>query len=280
MWNLNGTIARALTYYKTKTKGGALMINSRRGNTNKMSYYNICASNKLLKMSYIILFNLLIIGSSLITRSISMGMADIIDDHGGQGGGGRGGGVVQVHQDEMNNNPLEQLMSSQEDMMQVAGYGEEKLSTVLITGSVHCEEACIDHNNLNILHPDQTDRDQLHLHAWPLSGVLVSVNCRVSGRRKSSLAQGITDEFGVFMIDLPSNLHAIPNLDKTCCVRVLGIPKNAQCRPASVRRHKGLKLSSVGNGIRTYTAGRIRFQHLTSKPSQACVEEASNNNKI
>ncbi|KAM5588936.1 hypothetical protein ABKV19_007078 [Rosa sericea] len=172
-------------------------------------------------------------------------------------------------------NPLHQLLSSRKDLVQIAGYGEEKLSTVLITGSVHCEEAC----SLSDDHEHQAH--QLHLHAWPVSGAVVSVNCRVGGRkRKLSRSQGVTDEYGDFMIDLPSDLHAVPNLDKLCCARVIRVPKNTQCKAAFVKRHKGLKLSSVGNGIRTYSAGRIRFQNLTPKPPQACIKKASNNKQM
>lgn len=52
-------------------------------------------------------------------------------------------------------NQLFELLS-REDMVEVAGYGEEKLSTVLITGSVYCE-ACL--------------HDAPQLHAWPVSGL-------------------------------------------------------------------------------------------------------------
>ncbi|KAL5575823.1 hypothetical protein UlMin_017522 [Ulmus minor] len=155
--------------------------------------------------------------------------------------------------------------SSRDEMVQIAGYGEERLSTVLITGSVHCE-AC--------LHEDQ-------LHAWPISGAMVAVNCHLNGKkRKSSLVRGFTDEYGDFTIDLPSELHATPKLDKICAVKVLHIPKNSACRPTHVRRHKELKLSSVGNGIRTYDAGSFRFQHLTSTPKQACARKGIKNAKM
>ncbi|KAF3451886.1 hypothetical protein FNV43_RR07982 [Rhamnella rubrinervis] len=147
---------------------------------------------------------------------------------------------------------------SRDDMVQIAGYGEEKLSTVLITGSVHCE-AC--------LHED----DQFH--AWPVSGALVGMNCHINGKkRKSSWVHVVTDEFGDFTIDVPSNLHSIPNLDKSCRVKVLRVPKNSMCQPAYVRRHKGLRLSSTGDGIRTYNTGRIRFQDSTSTPTEACLK--------
>lgn len=50
---------------------------------------------------------------------------------------------------------------SREDMVQIAGYGEEKLSTILITGLVQCEACLHDHH----------DQDQAPLHAWPVSGL-------------------------------------------------------------------------------------------------------------
>ncbi|PON38141.1 Pollen Ole e 1 allergen and extensin family protein [Parasponia andersonii] len=154
---------------------------------------------------------------------------------------------------------------SLEELAAMAGYGEEKLSTVLVTGSVHCE-AC--------LHASQ-------LHAWPVSGAQVAVNCHINGKKgKSSWIKGVTDEYGDFTIDLPSHLHAIPNLDRKCSVRVLRIPKNSLCRPAYVRRHKELRLSSVGNGIRTYDAGMVRFQHLASTTKQGCVRKERNKSEM
>lgn len=51
---------------------------------------------------------------------------------------------------------------SREYMMQIAGYGDKKLSTVLITGSVDCEASLHDH-----------DHDQAPLHAWPVSGLFI-----------------------------------------------------------------------------------------------------------
>uniref|UniRef100_A0A803NYL7 Pollen Ole e 1 allergen and extensin family protein n=1 Tax=Cannabis sativa TaxID=3483 RepID=A0A803NYL7_CANSA len=127
-----------------------------------------------------------------------------------------------------------------EELSSIAGYGEEKLSTVLVTGSVLC--------------------------------ALVGVTCHINGQKgKSSWIKGVTDEYGDFTIDLPSHLHAIPHLDRKCSVKILRIPKNSLCKPAYVKRHKSLSLSSVGNGIRTYDAGTVRFQHLTSTTKQGCV---------
>ncbi|CAI0374289.1 unnamed protein product [Linum tenue] len=163
--------------------------------------------------------------------------------------------------------------SSREEMMQLAGYGEEKLSTVLVTGSLVCH-ACSpppsshDPPRANENH-DHGDDDQLH--EWPIPGALVAVNCLTRGNKKRSASvQTLTDEFGDFTIDLPSELHGIPEMDKTCCVTVLRMPKKTTCRPAYVQKHKALELYSVGNGIRNYSAGKIPFLHSASKPLQAC----------
>ncbi|XP_021295231.1 uncharacterized protein LOC110424841 [Herrania umbratica] len=166
---------------------------------------------------------------------------------------------IQSSMAESDEHPLLYESSSREEMIQMAGYGEEKLSTVLVTGAVLCE-AC--------LHAEP------QLRAWPISGALVAVKCQTPCKRISGSAQAVTDEYGDFLIDLPSHLHGIPNLPKICAVKVLRIPKNSMCRPAFVKKHKGLRFSSVGNGIRTYTAGRIRFQHITSKPLKACIGRA------
>jgi len=52
-------------------------------------------------------------------------------------------------------NPLLELLSNRDEVVHIAGYGEEKLSTVLITGSVTCQA------------PHQP-------HAWPLQGTWIS----------------------------------------------------------------------------------------------------------
>ncbi|XWS19276.1 hypothetical protein CRYUN_Cryun31cG0001800 [Craigia yunnanensis] len=40
----------------------------------------------------------------------------------------------------------------------------------------------------------------------------------------------------IFLIDLPSHLHGIPNLQKICAVKVLRIPSNSMCPPTSFRQ--------------------------------------------
>ena len=48
-------------------------------------------------------------------------------------------------------------LSSRDEVLQIAGYGEEKLSTVLVTGSVNCEASF--HSG------------SLQPHAWPIPGI-------------------------------------------------------------------------------------------------------------
>ncbi|XP_039060090.1 uncharacterized protein LOC120204069 [Hibiscus syriacus] len=159
--------------------------------------------------------------------------------------------------------PILYELSSRDEMLHMAGYGEEKLSTVLVTGSVICE-ACRLHSQLR---------------SWPISGAMVGVKCETPCKTKSSTTQATTDEYGDFIIDLPSHLHGIANLEKICSIKIIRIPKKSMCRPALVKKHKHLKLSSVGNSIRTYTAGKIRFQHITSKPLKSCITKPINTTK-
>ncbi|GKD15267.1 non-classical arabinogalactan protein [Tanacetum coccineum] len=93
-------------------------------------------------------------------------------------------------------------------------------------------------------------------------GALVGVSCRHTSvnrkTRKSSnwvVTKGKTDHYGDFHIDLPSHLHAIPNTEKRCFVRVLGLPKKSRCHQSALTnyKHKRIELlSSSGNGIRAY----------------------------
>ncbi|KAG5252407.1 Pollen Ole allergen and extensin family protein [Salix suchowensis] len=143
--------------------------------------------------------------------------------------------------------------SNREELVQLAGYGEERLSTVLVTGTVLCE-ACL-HGGTQLI------------HARPVSGALVNVECHTGGKwSKTSSSQAVTDEYGDFLIDLPS--------------QVLRFPQNSVCRPAHARKQKALELSSVGNGIRNYSAGEIKFLQLTSKPLQACTQRGSSDKQI
>uniref|UniRef100_J3N1N3 Uncharacterized protein n=2 Tax=Oryza brachyantha TaxID=4533 RepID=J3N1N3_ORYBR len=77
---------------------------------------------------------------------------------------------------------------------------------------------------------------------------------------------GITDENGNFTIELPSWLHATPNLEKACAVKVIQLPLDSVCRlrhgPSSSH---GIHLSSSEDGFRTYTTGWIQLQQHDTK---------------
>nr|GEX09294.1 Ty3/gypsy retrotransposon protein [Tanacetum cinerariifolium] len=153
-------------------------------------------------------------------------------------------------------NPVMELATTDE-LTRLAGYGEEKLSTVVVVGTLLC---------------DAFLRKNSPLESHPIPGALVGVSCRrhtsvnrKTSRTKSSnwvVIKGKTDEYGDFHIDLPSHLHAIPNIEKRCFVRVLGIPKKSPCHQSALTNHKHKRielLSSSGNGIRAYSTRGIHF---------------------
>ncbi|XP_047311222.1 uncharacterized protein LOC124914676 [Impatiens glandulifera] len=161
-------------------------------------------------------------------------------------------------------NPLVEL-SSRDDLARMAGYGEEKLSTVMIYGSVLCSPCS-----------DEKAQDQ----AQPISGASVVVSCRTNKKAsKSNWVEGSTDKYGEFLIDLPSHLHSIPDLDKRCCVKVTKVPKNSICHHhrSFTGKHSELEksASSDGNGgIRSYTAKK-----LVLAPNHS-HEECTNNTSL
>ncbi|KAJ4981913.1 hypothetical protein NE237_032750 [Protea cynaroides] len=139
------------------------------------------------------------------------------------------------------------------ELVETAGYGEAKLSSVLVTGEVLCN--------------GRMDGDD-EPHATPVSGAKVAVTCKSKTQKmkKPDTTEALTDEYGDFMIDLPSHLHAIPNLEKECFLKVLSQPEHSPCNRAIIRKPQGLRLASIGNGIRTYTTGTITLYqpHQTS----------------
>lgn len=153
-------------------------------------------------------------------------------------------------------------LSTSDEIARMSGYGEEKLSTVLITGTLLCTSCSSD--------PD--------LQTLPVSGALVAATCNSNSlyttrNKKPTWEKGITDDNGEFIIDLPSQLHAIPDLHKACSIKILYLPKDSPCQSASAKakeRLNKIELSSVGNGIRTYTAGTIQFIQKNSENPEAC----------
>ncbi|KAI3456586.1 hypothetical protein Pfo_013249 [Paulownia fortunei] len=136
-------------------------------------------------------------------------------------------------------------LSGREELVKWAGYGEEKLSTVVIGGKLLCHGAGA--------------KEKTSVHPYPVSGATVAVFCGTSGKMKKSFVKGSTDRSGDFLIDLPSHLHAIPNLEKICHVKVVNLPKSSPCRQPCIGKHKPIKLTSIGEGIRGYTTHNIHL---------------------
>ncbi|RZR96512.1 hypothetical protein BHM03_00025558, partial [Ensete ventricosum] len=140
--------------------------------------------------------------------------------------------------------------------VRLGGYGEERISSVLVAGTLLCD-ACL-----------RPGSDPV---TFPVPGARIGVGCRTNGEstRKTNWIWGTTDEFGEFMVDLPSHLHAAPWLEESCMVRVLLMPKECLCRSNPGMVFRDLKLSSGGNSIRVYSAGTLRCR------SEAVGEQCS-----
>ncbi|KFK31357.1 hypothetical protein AALP_AA6G101900 [Arabis alpina] len=138
---------------------------------------------------------------------------------------------------------------SRTEMVEMAGYGEQKLSSVIITGSLLC------------------DSSNPRLHSIAIPGATVAIKCNNGSKRRSKWIKAVTDEFGEFEIDLPSQLHAIPNLENTCLIKPVHVPKLYRCYHTSTNIHKRIKLVSSTNGFRVYSSGKIRLQQGRSSRS-------------
>ncbi|WVZ99475.1 hypothetical protein U9M48_044766 [Paspalum notatum var. saurae] len=155
--------------------------------------------------------------------------------------------------------PMEVYFSAAE-LARVAGYGEEPVSSVSVAGQVACE-LCL--------------RPGSDLLTFELPGAKVAVTCETEGvnnHQAANSAFATTDEYGNFSIDLPSHLHATPNIEKACAVKVLQLPADTSCRlghrPGAT--YGLMLLSSEEDGVRAYTAGVIRLQN-GGAPSDRCV---------
>ncbi|XP_016439494.1 uncharacterized protein LOC107765368 [Nicotiana tabacum] len=180
--------------------------------------------------------------------------------------------VLPIYSAILSDNPLVEF-SNGEELGKMAGYGEEKLSTVIIHGTLLCHH-----------HQSCADIIDTHLPPHPVSGANVAVFCGTSeGKvRGSSWSKNITNESGKFVIDLPSHLHSIPNLENTCKIQLLHLPKDSLCRRHSFTRKqykRSIKLTSIGDGIRIYTTHKIQL--ITPKASQAgCTNKFHNKKRL
>ncbi|CAN6324212.1 unnamed protein product [Urochloa humidicola] len=162
--------------------------------------------------------------------------------------------------DELPVEPME-LYFSPVELARIAGYGEEPVSSVSMSGQVACE-LCL--------------RPGSDLLAFELPGAKVAVLCETDGHNDqvANSAFATTDEFGNFTIDLPSQLHATANLERACTVKVLQLPVDSSCRlHHNPSTNYVLRLSSEEDGVRAYTTGVIRLQN-SNTPHDNCVSVA------
>ncbi|XP_013705325.1 uncharacterized protein LOC106409203 isoform X1 [Brassica napus] len=136
---------------------------------------------------------------------------------------------------------------SRTEMVEMAGYGEQKLSSVIIAGSLLC------------------DTWRPHLPSIAIPGATVAIKCHTGYKRRSKWIKAVTDDLGEFEIDLPSQLHAIPDMENTCVVKPVHVPKLYRCNHRSTNTHKRIKLVSSTNGFRVYTSGKIKLQGHSSR---------------
>ncbi|KAL0688812.1 hypothetical protein Bca4012_088489 [Brassica carinata] len=131
---------------------------------------------------------------------------------------------------------------SRKEMVEMAGYGEDKLSSVLVTAS--------------LLSSSSSPIPGVSLFSLLIHiGATVGIKCHTGYRKRSKWIKAVTNALGQFTIDLPSHLHAIHDLEKACSIKPLSVPKPYQCSPTKTQR--GIKLVSSSNGLRVYTAGNI-----------------------
>ncbi|KAJ4878047.1 Pollen Ole e 1 allergen and extensin family protein [Raphanus sativus] len=138
---------------------------------------------------------------------------------------------------------------SRTEMVEMAGYGEQKLSSVIITGSLLCDTS-----------------SPHHFHSIAIPGATVAIKCHTGFKRRSRWIKAVTDDLGEFEIDLPSQLHAVEDLENTCVVKPIHVPELYGCYHNSRNNtHKRIKLFSSTNSIRVYKTGKIRLQRHSSK---------------
>ncbi|KAG8088233.1 hypothetical protein GUJ93_ZPchr0010g9987 [Zizania palustris] len=162
-----------------------------------------------------------------------------------------------------------ELYFSAAELARIAGYGEEPVSTVVVSGQVACELR---------LDPGPD------LLTFDLPGAVVAVACETEGpntKTKAKAAFATTDESGNFTIDLPSRLHATPSLENACSVEVLQLPPGSPCRRRSLQlpSSHGLRpspsSSSSADGVRAYTTGVIRLHAAASTAPRTPASRSS-----
>lgn len=135
-----------------------------------------------------------------------------------------------------------------------AGYGEEKLSNVVVVGNIFCD-TCLKH------------QESSHV----IAGALVALDCSINRMTAAAtVIVGESDEYGDFSVEVPSLFHPEERMDR-CSVRLLNSPEES-CKTPSRTAPSRLSLIENSNGIRTYSAGSFSY-HPEDIP-RSCFMEA------
>jgi hypothetical protein len=130
------------------------------------------------------------------------------------------------------------------ESIEFAGYGEEKLSKVVVVGNVFCN-TCLKH---------QFSQENSHV----ITGALVALECSINRKTTASVTVAESDEYGDFSVDVPSAFHPEERMNR-CSVRLLNSPEGS-CNAPSTTAPSKVALIANSNGVRTYTAGSLSYQ--------------------
>jgi len=150
---------------------------------------------------------------------------------------------------------LIQSTKARAESIEFAGYGEEKLSNVVVVGNVFCD-TCLKH---------QFSRESSHV----ITGALVALECSINRKTTASITRVESDEYGDFAVDIPSLFHLEERINR-CSVSLLSSPEDS-CNTPSTTAPSKLVLLSNSNGLRTYSAGSLSY-HPQDIPC-FCYEE-------
>jgi len=152
------------------------------------------------------------------------------------------------------------LTKARAESIECAGYGEKRLSNVVVVGNVFCD-TCFKH---------QFSEEGSHV----IIDALVALECIINRKTTASVNVGKSDENGDFSVDVPSPFHPKERMNR-CSVRLLNSSEGSCNTPSTTAPYK-LSLKSNTNGVRTYTAGSLSYrpQHIPLFCYKETVQES------
>lgn len=146
------------------------------------------------------------------------------------------------------------------EFTEFGGYGEKKLSNVVVVGNIFCD-TCLKH---------QLSKESSHV----IAGALVALKCSINRKTTASVDVRETNEYGDFSVEVPSLFHPEGRMNR-CSVRLLNSSEDS-CNTPSTTAPSKLAFRSNSNGVLTYTAGSISYrpQHIPRFCYEEAVQEA------